>query len=226
MTRGFHLWYRYVLDWLRRALLSRIRPATAGAMTGLLTDAARSKSELIAENAFLRQQVLVLRRSVKRPLPTSRDRFLLVLLASKVRAWKQALQFVQPDTLLRWHRDLFRWVWRRKAKATICKPKLPIETIALIVQMVSENWLWGAERIRGELLKPGIRVSKRTIQRDMRRLRAPHPRGQMWATLLHNHAQGIWACDFVQSAIRSGLSNCSTERRVINNEPAAPSAVP
>jgi hypothetical protein len=30
--------------------------------------------------------------------------------------------------------------------------------------MVTENWLLGAERTRGELLKLGIHVSKRTIQ--------------------------------------------------------------
>jgi putative transposase len=123
----------------------------------------------------------------------------LVLLSNKVQAWQQALLIVQPETLLRWHRDLFRWVWRRKSKATNCKPKQPLEPIALILRLVNENWLWGAERIRGELLKLGIRVSKRTIQRYMRRVGQPRARGQSWATFLHNHAQAIWACDFVQA---------------------------
>jgi transposase InsO family protein len=68
-----------------------------------------------------------------------------------------------------------------------------------MVRMVSENWLWGAERIRGELLKLGIRVSKRTIHCYMRRVRKPRPHGQTWSTFLHNHAQAIWACDFVQA---------------------------
>jgi putative transposase len=163
MTYGFHFWYRYLFYCLQRALLSRITLAPAEVGVGLLTDAARSRTELIAENAFLRQQVVVLQRSVKRPLPTPRDRFLLVVLASKLRIWKQVLLIVQPDTLLRWHRDLFRWVWRRKSKAITCKSRLPLETITLIMQMVKENWLWGAERIRGEFLKLGIRVSKRTI---------------------------------------------------------------
>jgi putative transposase len=121
------------------------------------------------------------------------------LLSNKVQAWQQALLIVQPETLLRWHRDLFRWVWRRKSKATNCKPKQPLEPIALILRLVNENWLWGAERIRGELLKLGIRVSKRTIQRYMRRVGQPRARGQSWATFLHNHAQAIWACDFVQA---------------------------
>jgi putative transposase len=61
-----------------------------------------------------------------------------------------------------------------------------------------KNRLWGAERIRGELLKLGLHVCKRTIQKYMRSVRTPPPRGQKWATFLHNHAADIWACDFLQ----------------------------
>jgi hypothetical protein len=62
-------------------------------------DLTRSKSELILENALLRQQLIVLQRQTKRPRLTWRDRALFVLLASKLRNWKQALIIVQPDTL-------------------------------------------------------------------------------------------------------------------------------
>jgi len=68
---------------------------------------------------------------------------------------------------LGWHRDLFRFYWRRKSKAEKREPRLSPETIQLIKQMASENRLWGAERIRGELLKLGIKVSKRTVQKYM-----------------------------------------------------------
>jgi putative transposase len=64
--------------------------------------------------------------------------------------------------------------------------------------MARDNRLWGAERIRGELLKLGIHVCKRTIQKYMRPARTPRRRGQTWATFLQNHAQDIWACDFLQ----------------------------
>jgi putative transposase len=64
--------------------------------------------------------------------------------------------------------------------------------------MATKHRLWGAERIRGELLKLGIHVCKRTIQKYIRRVRAPQPKGQKWATFLHNHAGQIWACDFLQ----------------------------
>jgi hypothetical protein len=163
-----------------------------------IADLGRSKSELMAENALLRQQLIILKRQVKRPACTKRDRLLLVLLARAVRAWQQTLFIIQPDTLLRWHRGLFCLYWKRRSKASSHKPKVAAETIALIREMAKENRLWGAERIRGELLKLGIRVSKRTIQKYMRTVRTPHPRGQKWATFIHNHAAQIWACDFLQ----------------------------
>jgi len=63
--------------------------------------------------------------------------------------------------------------------------------------MASNNRLWGAERIRGELLKLDIHVCKRTIQKYMRSVRLASPRGQKWSTFLHTHAEQIWACDFL-----------------------------
>ncbi len=64
--------------------------------------------------------------------------------------------------------------------------------------MATTNQLWGAERIRGELLKVGIKVAKRTVQRYIRQARPPRPHGQTWSTFLRNHATDIWACDFLQ----------------------------
>jgi putative transposase len=104
------------------ALTSRFARWTKPLRTSLplssLTDLVRSKSELLAENALLRQQLLVLKRQVKRPTFTNTDRILLVLLARLVRTWQQALVIVQPDTLLRWHRELFRQYWKRRSKTS------------------------------------------------------------------------------------------------------------
>src|SRR5919199_4366346 len=144
---------------LGRRLAAATRPAAAPLLTGALADLARTKPELLAENALLRQQLLILRRQVKRPRCTQADRALLVLLASRLRTWRQALLLVQPDTLLRWHRRLFQWHWRRKSQASAPahRPPLAPDTVALIREMAAANRLWGAERIRGELLKLGIR---------------------------------------------------------------------
>ncbi len=180
-------------------LFSRwIKPSTTPLLLGTFADVTRGKSELLAENALLRQQLIILRRQIKRPTYRKRDRLLLVLLARMVRTWKQALFIVQPETILRWHRELFRLFWKRTSRAQSREPRLSPETIVLIKDMTVNNRLWGAERIRGELLKLGIRVSKRTIQKYMKLVRLKRPGGQDWATFLHNHAAEIWACDFLQ----------------------------
>ncbi len=135
----------------------------------------RGRPALVAENAFLRQPLLVLRRGVKRPRCTPTDRALLVLLASRLRAWRQALLIVQPATLLRWQRQGFRRFWWRKSRLRSApRSKVVAETIALIRELAAANRLWGAERIRGALRKLGIRVAKTTVQRHMRGARPPH----------------------------------------------------
>ena len=67
-----------------------------------LTDLTRSRSQLIAEKALLRQQLIILQPQVKKPRFTPSERFWLVLLASRVKHWKDVLLILKPDTLLRW----------------------------------------------------------------------------------------------------------------------------
>jgi putative transposase len=189
---------RFCLRSLHHRFVAWTKPNTTLLLLGTLTDLARSKSELVAENALLRQQLIILRRQVKRPACTKTDRMLLVLLARMARTWKQTLFIVQPETLLRWHRQGFKLFWKYTSRATSLKPRISQETIALIKAMARDNRLWGAERIRGELLKLGICVCKRTIQKYMRDVQSPRQRGQTWATFLHTHTKDIWACDFLQ----------------------------
>jgi len=181
-----------ILLWLQERLKLWAKPATSVLLIDILSDLTRSHTDLVVENALLRQQLIVLNRQVKRPQLTKSDRLRLVVLSHFTMFWKQALHIVQPDTLLRWHRELFQFYWRKKSQG---KPKITAETIALIEKMAKENQLWGAERIRGELLKLGIEVSKRTIQRYMLKERKEHSSSQTWATFLKNQASDIWACD-------------------------------
>jgi putative transposase len=192
LNRRFQRFFNRV----QQRVVQRTRPTSRPHFTGTLNDLARTRAELIAENALLRQQLIILCRQVKRPAYTRTDRILLVLLARAARHWKQALLIVQPDTLLGWHRQMFHWYWRKRSNSASRKPKLAAEIVALIQSMALNNRLWGAERIRGELLKLGIHVSKRTIQKYMRRQRS-RPSSQTWSTFLHNHASEIWACDFL-----------------------------
>ncbi len=120
-----------------------------------------------------------------------------MLLASRLPTWADALVIVQPATVLRWHRQGFRLFWRRKSTPRATTSRIPAETVALIRRMAAENRLWGADRIRGELLKLDVRVSKRTIQKYIGPARPRRPASQRWSAFLRNHADAIWACDFL-----------------------------
>ena len=186
-----------VVNRAQSALREATRPLPL--LTGLVADVGRSRRQLIAENVLLRQQLIVASRKVKRPAFRPHERGLLVLLSRLTRSWRDAVLLVKPDTILRWHRRGFRLLWRYKSrKRNQARPRLSPDVIGLIRRMASRNRTWGAERIRGELLKLGIRVAKRTIQKYMRAVRPPSlPRGQRWHTFLRNHT--VWACDFLQT---------------------------
>ncbi|GAC1553619.1 MAG: hypothetical protein NVS2B7_29610 [Herpetosiphon sp.] len=190
---------------LQHTFIRWTTPASMATLGGAVLSLAKTKPQLVAENTFLRQQLIVLHRQVTHPAFCPRDRFVLVVLAALIRNWRQLLLIAQPDTLLRWHRQGFRLIWKVKSKARVREPRVPAETITLIRQMARDNPFArlggnrapGAERIRGELLKLKIRLAKRTIQKYMREARPARPPSQSWRTFLHNHAHDIWACDFL-----------------------------
>jgi len=77
-------------------------------LDGFLADVMRSRQELLMGNALLRQQLIVASRKVKRQIFEARERGFVVLLASLLPRWRNALMLVKPDTVLRWHRQGFR----------------------------------------------------------------------------------------------------------------------
>lgn len=111
-------------------------------MKGMVSDLFCSRKDLIAENAFLRQQVIVLNRQKQgRAQLTPRDDRVVVFLAHHVGGWGDVLHIVKPDTLLRW-RQGFKLYWRQKSQGTSRRPQISEETIVLIKEMVIENRLW------------------------------------------------------------------------------------
>src|SRR5919199_2781337 len=103
------------VDAIRTRVSRRTRPGPVALAAGLAADLTRSRGDLLLENALLRQQVLILHRAARRPRFTPLDRGLLLLLASRLRTWAAALLIVQPETVLRWHRQGFRLCWRRRS---------------------------------------------------------------------------------------------------------------
>jgi hypothetical protein len=119
------------------------------------------RAALIAENFALRQQLAVLQRSVPRPKLRRRDRIFWVWLSRLWTGWRNALIVVQPDTVVRWHRQGFRLYWRWKGRRRgEGRPAVPREVRDLVRRMALANPLWGAPRIHGELSKLGIEISQ------------------------------------------------------------------
>ena len=89
-----------------RAVREWSRPARVAAHA--IADLSKTKTELIADNALLRQQLIVANRQIKRALFSPSERATTTFLARLTRSWRDAMLLVQPDTVLRWHRQVFK----------------------------------------------------------------------------------------------------------------------
>jgi transposase InsO family protein len=164
----------------------------------LLRTCLHSHARLAAENLFLRKQLaLYLERKTKPRRASHATRVTLVILGRFIE-WRSVLTIVQPDTLVRWHRHVFRlfWRWRSRPRG---RPRIPRDLQQLIAAMARANRTWGEERIAAELLvKLGIAFSPRTVRRYMQRPRSTSPgsRTPAWSTFVRNHAHELLACDF------------------------------
>jgi hypothetical protein len=151
-----------------------------------------SKSRLEAENAVLRHQLIVLRRKLKgRARLTNNDRWFFVWMYRRFPTILKVVTIVQPETLF--GGPSFRRHWRWKSRSRGGRPQIEIELRAPIRQMSTENQLWGAPRIHGELLKLGFSVAQSTAAKYMVKRRGPPSQG--WKTFLRNHAPDIGAMD-------------------------------
>ena len=154
----------------------------------------KSNIRLEAENAVLRHQLIVLRRKLKgRARLTNNDRWFFVQLYRWFPSILPVLMIIRPETLVRWHRAGFRRYWRWKSRRRGGRPQIETELRALIRQMSTENLLWGAPRIHGELLKLGFSVAQSSVAKYMVKRRGPP--SQEWRTFLRNHAPDIAAMD-------------------------------
>ena len=93
--------------------------------------------QLAIEVVMLRHEVGVLRRQVVRPALQPSDRALLAGLGRLLDRRRRGRFFVQPETLLRWHRDLVRRHWTQSHRAQ--GRGLPDETVELVCRLAREN---------------------------------------------------------------------------------------
>src|SRR6266567_5641628 len=150
------------------------------------------------EILVLRHELAVLRRQHPRPRLQPIDRALLAALSRLLPRARWSVFLVRPETLLRWHRNMVRqrWTYPTHAQPTACdlrggaaagRPACPRESAV------------GYQRIHGELLRLGVRVSASSIRRALRAHRldpAPRRAPTSWRSFLRQQAAGILACDF------------------------------
>lgn len=173
-------------------LLRLIRTAADAARA--LAMALLRRRDLALENLALRQQLAsVCSKPHSRPGPF--DRAFWGLLPRVWPAWRTALGFVRPETVVRWHRQGFRLFWRLKSHPNLGRPPVDHEIRRLIFRMASEN-PWGAPRVHAELLKLGFDISQATVERYMPRPAFPRRPTGSWSTFLRLHLDSSVGIDF------------------------------
>ena len=138
---------------------------------GWLVLLGRSPAPENAELLVLRHEVAVLRRATPRPRLDWADRAVLATLIRLLLGRLRVHRLVTRGTVLRWHRRLVtrKWTYPRRAG----RPPVSAGIAALTGRLATGNHGWGYQRIQGELLKLGHRVSASTIRRILRTMKIP-----------------------------------------------------
>jgi len=137
----------------------------------------------------LRQQLIVVRRQVKRPRWRGFDRCLFATLAGRFHCFLDVVLLVKPETVIRWHRAAWRLLWRSRRPSR--RPPIDPDLRELVRQMWRDNPTWGQKIISAELAKLGYQIALRTVAK-YRPSGLDRQRGQRWATFIRNHLHETW----------------------------------
>jgi len=157
----------------------------------------RDRDDLAIEVIMLRHEVRVLRRQVVLPALEPQDRALFAGLSRLMDRSRRGRFIVQPETLLRWHRDLVRRKWTQPHRPG--RPSIPAGSVAVILRLARENPTWGYRRIQGELATMGVVLAPSSVWTILRRHGidpSPMRSGPTWAEFLCSQASSMLACDF------------------------------
>jgi len=156
--------------------------------------------ELTLQNEYLRAENKILKSKVKGRIRFDDDDRLSLAdaaLAMSRKLMRQVVTIVKPETILKWQRRLERGKWDYSERRRPGRPRTPAEIEALVCRMAREN-IWGYRRIRGELAKLGITISKSCIADILRRNGlppSPERGGLTWREFLSRHADVTLCAD-------------------------------
>jgi putative transposase len=165
-------------------------------LLGWLVLLARRSATKNAELLVLRHELAILRRQVARPRIDWADRAVLAGLSRLLprSVWRGL--FVQPTTVLRWHRDLIRRRWTYSHRRG--RPRVAAEIRTLVLRMARENPTWGYRRIHGELHRLGYKIGASTVWTILQRAGvepAPKRSALTWRQFIRAQAKGVLAVD-------------------------------
>jgi len=169
-----------------------------------------SEADKDLEILILRQQLGILQRRQDKPVkPNRAEKLTLAVLSANLKKqskqpakqFRHVIRLFQPETVFGWHRQLVKRKWTYARKNKVGRPPTSDKVKALVIRLAQEN-NWGYGKIKGELLKLGIKLSLTTvgnILRDKGIVPAPVRAGSIgWKKLMSHYREQLLACDFFQ----------------------------